>query len=200
MESLKMPKSSKGAREGPSNPSSVGPTKGKKVVPIGAKGDQQVGVPTSTRRQTPAKVTMEKERIATPPQSTTLVQTSNRVVSLEVVGKETPARVIIDVSKLGGEEDLSKIKVYRLDPRMVAKALQSSHNQFWAEMGLNSFSSLDWTSTTGSTEECQRFVANSIDECTWAYRFHIDLSEASLAKIFGLPLSNLQDAPQRGGK
>ncbi|CAM6115687.1 unnamed protein product [Calypogeia fissa] len=101
-----------GTGEGPSNPDPVGlPTKGKKGVSVAAKGEPTGGARTSSRAKTPAKVTVKKERVATPSQPTTSVQTSDGVVNIEVVEREPPTKVTIDVTKSGEEEDMSKIKV-----------------------------------------------------------------------------------------
>ncbi|CAM6094609.1 unnamed protein product [Calypogeia fissa] len=133
-----------------------------------------------------SKLVLEKVRVATPPQSFALAQSSDGAASMEVVETSAPAPVTIVLTESGDEANMERIKVYRMDPGMIAKALQSCHNKFWSDMGSNVFSSLEWESTVGSTEECRQFVANSTAVSTRTHRYQIDLGEASLAKIFSL--------------
>ncbi|CAM6094544.1 unnamed protein product [Calypogeia fissa] len=182
------------AGEGPSQPCSVGlPTRDKRVGTPAAKGEQQAGASTPTRRRTLAKVVMEKERPVEPPQPTATGQESEGVVEVEVVPVQTPARVDIDLTD---SEEAEQIKVYRLAEAMLNQALHSGHNEFWATMGLHKFSALAWSANTGTLEECRQFIANSSSESTRTSRYEIDLSEKSLAKIFGLPSSD-RKAPVR---
>ncbi|CAM6124058.1 unnamed protein product [Calypogeia fissa] len=145
-----------------------------------------------------AKVTMEKERVATPPQPSAVGQTSRGRADMEVVQVEALARIEVDLTG-AEEEDVSQIKVYRLTEAMLNKALHSGHNKFWSEMGLHHFLALEWSSHVGTLEECRQFVMNSSSNCTRTSRYEIDLSEKSLAKIFGLPSSD-RNAPLRSGK
>ncbi|CAM6094466.1 unnamed protein product [Calypogeia fissa] len=182
------------AGEGPSQPCSVGlPTRDKRVGTPAAKGEQQAGAPTPTRRRTLAKVVMEKERPVEPPQPTATGQESEGAVEVEVVPVQTPARVDIDLTD---SEEAEQIKVYRLAEAMLNQALHSGHNEFWAAMGLHKFSALAWSANTGTLEKCRQFIANSSSESTRTFRYEIDLSEKSLAKIFGLPSSD-RKAPVR---
>ncbi|CAM6101870.1 unnamed protein product [Calypogeia fissa] len=117
---------------------------------------------------------------------------------MEVVQVEAPARIEVDLTD-SGEEDLGQIKVYRLTEAMLNKALHSGHNKFWSEMGLHHFLALEWSSHAGTLEECCQFFVNSSSDGTRTSRYEIDLSEKSLAKIFGLPSSD-RNAPLRAGK
>ncbi|CAM6102914.1 unnamed protein product [Calypogeia fissa] len=74
---------------------------------------------------------------------------------MEVVETAMPAPVTIDIIESGDEANLERIRVYRMESRMVAKVLQACHNRFWSDMGLNVFLSLEWECTMGSAEECR---------------------------------------------
>ncbi|CAM6091093.1 unnamed protein product [Calypogeia fissa] len=129
-----------------------------------------------------SKVVLEKDRVATPPQSSASTQSSDKVASMEVVETSTPVPITIVLTESGDEANMERIKVYRMDPRMIAKTLQSCHNKFWSDMGLNVFSSLEWKSTVGSTKECRQFVANSIAVGRTNERWQMGIAKVQWAK------------------
>ncbi|CAM6094035.1 unnamed protein product [Calypogeia fissa] len=84
------------------------------------------------------------------------------------------------------EEDFTKINVMRVDPRVAARAQAGEHKQFWEDMGLGEFVSLDWTYQKGSMALCREFINNASGDATTVRGIKIDLSEDGLAQIFKL--------------
>ncbi|CAM6094063.1 unnamed protein product [Calypogeia fissa] len=189
VEAKKRSESTEKAGEGPSNPLPVGlpapsqetprgtPKETPKGTPKNAQGDLADGVRWPSRSEPLKIVTVEGERVASPPQP--IAGPPPLDDDVEMVEEK---KVIMEVTESGDEPDLTSMNVLWVDPMLAAKALGEGHKQFWADMALSEFVSLDWGCTKGDVAECREFIKNSDGDATTIASTKIDLSEEGLAK------------------
>ncbi|CAM6086194.1 unnamed protein product [Calypogeia fissa] len=138
------------------------------------------GNPQRKEGQPHQKVNVEPERVASPPQS------SARASDEEDIQIISRRRRPIEIINEEEDRGVRSTKIRKVDPKIVAKARQANHREFWAEMGLKNFVGLKWDCTGGTLGQCEEFLKNYNKTSTKVNNRVLDLSEKRLALIFKL--------------